>query len=209
MRAQVGRPAWGVSLVVLGILLGGCAGVEPETTEGSLDADVEAEWSALHGQYPNVERPEVEIIRRISPDDWATTMAACLNDAGFPDVIAGGDQSLSFETSSAQAAPFALAKYICTAQYPLNEKFTTPLNDEQLGGLYDYLTLVQTPCLESHGFSISAPPSKQHFIETYTTTPDWIPYEQLPMSAFEDGTFAEVEVACPQDPPKDSEYYLY
>jgi hypothetical protein len=192
-------------------LLVGCSAASPpaEHPAGELDLDVQAEWENLHREFPEVIRPEVEIVRRVERPDWGATIAECLNESGFPDVSADEDGGLSYETLISQAEQFALAKYICVAQYPLEKKYTTPLDDEQLGGLYDYLTLVQAPCLETLGYEIVAPPSKQRFVETYATAPDWLPYSQIPIDVLMSDELANIQDACPESPPEESEYYLY
>lgn len=175
----------------------------------TLDLDVQAEWNSVHLQFPNAVQPEVEIVRRVDPGDWATAIAACLNDSGFPDVTADADGGLSYQNQSAQTERFALAKYSCVAAYPLEKKYTAPLDDEQLGNIFDYLTLVQVPCLEAQGFEISDPPSRQRFIETYVTAPEWLPYGELPIEVLQSDELATIQALCPEDPPESSEYYLY
>lgn len=201
---------WALPLSVL-LLLTGCttAGPTAQLAGGELDPDVQAEWQNLHSQFPDVVQPHVEIIRRVDREVWAATIADCLREAGYPDVNADPDGGLSFETLESQAEQFALAKYVCVAQFPLETRFTAPLTEEQLGRLYDYMTLVQAPCLEAQGFDIPAPPSKQRFVETYATAPEWLPYANLPLDVLQSDRLAEIQDLCPEDPQKDSQYYLY
>lgn len=205
---------WAGPLAVL-LVLTGCTAAEPsadppgEPAVAQLDPDVQAEWENLHREFPDAIQPEVEIIRRVDREDWATVIADCLNESGFPDVTADADGGVTYYTLTDQAEQFLIAKYICVAQYPLEKKFTSPLDDEQLGDLYDYLALMQAPCLESQGFDIPAPPSRQRFIETYATAPEWTPYGSLPLDVLMSDQLAGLQAACPEEPPADSEYYLY
>jgi len=209
-----GYVRWALPLSAL-LLLTGCTAAQPSANPSAgsaaaqLDLDVQAEWQNVHGQFPDAIQPDVKIVRRVDRDDWATTIAQCLNESGFPDVTADADGGLTYETPTSQMEPFALAKYICVAQYPLEKKFTAPLTNKQLGGLYDYMTLVQAPCLEAQGFDIPAPPSRQRFIETYATAPEWLPYANLPRDVLMGDQLAKLQALCPEDPPKDSKYYLF
>lgn len=207
---QHGLIRWAVPLSAL-LILAGCTAGEPavEPSARQLDLDVQAEWQNLHREFPDAIQPEVEIVRRVDRGEWAPTIADCLNESGFPDVTADADGGLSFQTLADQAEQFAVAKYICVAQYPLEEKYTAPLDDEQLGNLYDYMTLVQTPCLEALGFDIPAAPSRQRFIETYVTAPEWLPYGSLPRDVLMGDQLPDIQAACPEDPPEDSQYSLF
>lgn len=210
MKKRTGLTRGALPLSAL-LFLTGCTAAEASAgpAASELDLDVLAEWQSMHAQFPDAIQPEVEIVRRVNPDDWAMTIADCLQESGYPDVTADADGGLSFENLGTQAEQFALAKYVCVAQFPLEKRFTAKLTDEQLGGLYDYMTLVQTPCLEAQGFDIPAPPSKQRFVETYLTAPEWLPYANIPIDVLQSGGLATVQAVCPEDPPKDSEYYLY
>ena len=195
-----------VVLLVAVLALAGCSQTPPAQHEvggGSSD------WEQFHAEYPNAPRPDTQVIRNVDLDEWATVIADCLHDAGFPNVHADSDGGLSYETPPQQAEPFGLAKYVCMAQYPLDPKYTKPATDEQLGKLYDYLTLVQVPCLEAQGLEVPPPPSKTRFIETYYDSPEWLPFAMVSEQAEANGTLDQLDRLCPQTPPVGSEYYLY
>lgn len=164
-------------------------------------------WNEFHAEYPDVPKPETTVIRTVELDEWAAVVADCLHEAGFPDVQAEADGGLSWETSQADA--FALAKYICSEQYPLDPKYSVQVTDEQLGELYDYLTIVQVPCLEALGFDIPDAPSRTRFVETYPDEAEWLPYGQVVLPSVPGELYERAVESCPQTPPSGSEYDLY
>ncbi len=190
-----------LSTVTLTLL--GCAADVPAEEAASDDP---SQWDLFHAEYPDVPKPETTVVRTVEHDEWAAAMADCLREAGFPDVRAEPDGGLSWETS--QADQFALAKYICSEQYPLDPQYDVQVTDEQLGKLYDYLTLVQVPCLEAQGFEIPEAPSKTRFIETYFDSPEWLPYAQVVGPEVAEEAYERAVELCPQNPPPGSEYDL-
>jgi hypothetical protein len=191
-----------VSVVVL-LLLAGCA--SPGTAQGSGEAGT-GDWEQFHSEYPDVPMPSTEVVRVVSLDEWASVMADCLHDAGFPDVTADDDGGISYSSPADQASQLALAKYVCSAQYPIDPKYTDEPTDDMVGELYEYLTKVQVPCLEEQGITVPEPPSKTIYIESYGEGDTWVPYLAIPAEAYGDGTFDELQELCPQGPPPGSEF---
>lgn len=195
--------AAGLALVLLA--LAGCS-----STTSSITAEGGAgDWEQFHSEFPNVSKPDTSVVRTVDPEEWASVIATCMNDAGFPDVVADGDGSLSWEGPTQQAEQLGLAKYICLAQYPLDPKYTTKPTDEQIGLVYDYLTLVQVPCIEAHGIEVPEAPSRAIFIETYLDSPEWLPYALISAEADAQGVLSELQEQCPQSPPPGSEYDVF
>lgn len=190
-----------VLALVVAALATGCA-----TDLQDTDPGLQQEWQQLQAQYPGTQRPDVDVVRVVDKEDWAEAIVDCLLDAGFPGVAAGVDGSISWQASSERAADFALAKYVCAAQYPIDPKYTEPLTDAQIGTLYDYYVTEQVPCLEGLGVAVEPPPTRSDFIASYRAGPEWLPYLSLTEKQLVDG---EVARACPQEPARGSEFYLY
>lgn len=194
-----------VLLSAVALTLPGCASDVPESGHEAASAET-SNWDQFHAEYPDVPKPETTVIRTVDHEERAAVIADCLHEAGFPDVHAEPDGGLSWQTT--QAEQFALAKYVCFEQYPLDPKYDVQVSDEQLGELYDYLTLVQVPCLEDLGFEIPEAPSKTRFIETYFDSPEWLPYAQVVSPDAPADAYERAIELCPQNPPPGSEYDL-
>jgi len=192
-----------VLLSVAAVTLLGCTSDVPD--ESTVSGD-QSQWEQFHAEYPDVPKPEITVVRTVEHGERSAVIAECLHEAGFPDVRAEPDGGLSWET--AQAEQFALAHYICSEQYPLDPKYNVQATDEQLGELYDYLTLVQVPCLEALGFEIPEAPSKTRFVETYFDSPEWLPYVQVIGPEVPADDYDRAIEQCPQTPPPGSEYDL-
>jgi hypothetical protein len=192
-----------VATIAAAFTLVGCA---PEVSGESVASDDTSYWDEFHAQYPDVPKPETTVVRTVDRDEWDQVIAECLHEAGFPDVQADPEGGLSWQTSQAEA--FALAMYVCQAQFPLDPKYDVQVTDEQLGKLYDYLTLVQVPCLEALGFDIPEAPSKARFVETYFDAPEWLPYTAVTSPEAPAEAAERAIELCPQNPPPGSEYDL-
>jgi len=195
-----------IAVLLLAVLaVSGCA--ESPSEVGPVGGT--SDWEQFHAEFPDVPKPETTVVRTVDPAEWASVIANCMHEAGFPDVVAEEDGSLSWEGLTEQAEQLGLAKYICLAQYPLDPKYTTKPTEEQIGKVYDYLTLVQVPCLEELGFEIPEPPSKTRFIETYLDSPEWLPYAQVAGPDVPAEAYEQAVELCPQSPPPGSEYDLF
>lgn len=214
MPANALRPgaviSMGIATLAVAFMITGCSATEPEALEPTattaasdqqlIQDQLDQMWSQVESQYPELARPSVEIVRLVSLEDWAPTMAECLSAAGFADVSAGEDGSLEWgSVPQAQASAFELARYTCSAQFPQDPKFLRPLTGEQLGRLYDYYTGDLTACLTELGYEVPAPPSRQEFQDTYATSP-WLPFSEAAEQATAAGASAELAAACPQLP---------
>jgi len=74
-----------------------------------------------------------------------------------------------------------------------------PLTDEVLSGLYD-LSLEQAECLRLAGYPVSSAPSREVWIESYRSTPAWLPLEAV----YSAGGDVQAAVAtCPDPDPRD------
>ncbi len=191
------------------LLLTGCAG-DPTPVATALDADARLQkqiddlWDAFSRANPTVERPDVPVERIIRQSEWAEVVGDCVQGEGFPDVEIGDDGSIGFSTEGdAQRAPYDLAMYVCQARFPLDPRYSAPLDDDALGRLYDFYVDEQVPCLEGQGFDIPEPPSRQQFIDSYFDYPTWIPYAfVMSPEALQSGFDpSAIDNICPQDLP--------
>lgn len=142
--------------------------------------------------------PSVEVVRYVTPDEWAPAIAECMTAAGF-EVRAHPDGGIGAELPPAgQEEAQAVANYTCMLQYPFDPIYTQPLNGEQQRYVYDYFVYELLPCLEGRGYPIDDPPTWQVFEETFTSS-QWTPYSEVtpPNSEVE---WDELIAACPPEP---------
>jgi len=151
--------------------------------EQALIASSDSYWSRVTMLFPSAERPDVERVAEVSPDESNAQIAACLNEAGVS-LASPGEFSSSYEGDN-------LAWYACNVRYPTVPR--PPVNDEQLGYIYDYLTGFVAPCLEKLGLEVEAPPTRKFFIEQWPNQ-NWYPAPAV------DGELGELEAIgkeCP------------
>ncbi|PWB96435.1 hypothetical protein DF220_00185 [Salinibacterium hongtaonis] len=152
-------------------------------------------------QHPNAQRPDVELIRYVQPNESASAQADCLIAAGFVNTTVTPDGGVVTDFgSAAQAEPFAIAGYTCRVQYPLDPKYTAPLTNAEVMFIYDYFVEELTPCLESEGFSVTAAQSRGKFAETYESGTAWHPYEGVIESTTTNEQWWSINARCPQMP---------
>lgn len=200
-----------VSLIAT-VLLGGCTSTEsppagqavsrqeildqlgpfPEDTAWSSaereqalnDAD-DAYWSRVAALHPNAVRPSVARVAESSEEDAESTLATCLTDGG-----------VSLEgTTAREFTPITEAEnltwYTCKVRYPALPR--PPISEEQLGYLYDYLTLFVAPCLAERGSEQPTPPTRKDFIENWPNQ-NWFPTSTKEIGSAEQTADYE---ACP------------
>jgi len=193
------------------VSLSGCIGAEPVSTSDPIDLTdeqlaqsiLDQSWAEYSARFPDVQRPRIERVRFITGDEWPTVISDCMHSEGFGQVgLNVFEDGIDFGVVPAeQEAAFELARYVCAARFPLNPKLQRPLSDDQLFRLYDYYVGDHTACLESLGYTIPEPPTKQVFIETHLATP-WLPIYFAAPQARARGIDAIVEMikSCPQQP---------
>jgi hypothetical protein len=165
-------------------------------TAPSLQEQLEYQWSKVVARFPEAVRPDVQLVRYIDQNEWASIQAECMNAEGFPDVFATRDGGLSSgEIPSGQEEAYQVAEYVCFAKYPLDPKYLTPWTDERLGRVYDYYANELIPCLEKEGYDPPEPPSRVTFIDGYD---GWSPY--LGVVDFTQDEWFRINELCPQWP---------
>jgi hypothetical protein len=184
------------ALAALALVLAGCTaqpGPGPAADDPLLAQLLERSWRDFSVRHPEVERPEVEVVEVMDVEDYQAQLASCVHDEGFPEVTIDPMGGISYQGSQLDA--YELAMYICQSRYPLDPKYYEPLTDAQLSTLYDYYVTELVPCLEAEGYPTSPPPSRQSYIDSYTTEP-WNPYTEVP--GMPEPRWFHINEVCPQ-----------
>ncbi len=197
------------ALAALLLATTGCSHAAPEVSNTGTKVTAEdiaahdAELKAFAESAGLTDVPNVAVVRWVSPDEQTQTHASCLHDEGF-DVTLEPDGSISADYPADQDSAYDLASYVCLAKYPVDPKYTRPLNDIQIRRVYDYDVDVLVPCLEAAGYG-SDIPSWSVFHSKWIEGRPWNPandiFANLGPDAFRDAT-----AACEADPPLDVVY---
>lgn len=160
--------------------LAGCAatGGSPDSasTMQRVREGLDSQWELVAATDPTLERPEVELVRLVSPEEWPRVIADCLRTQAFPEATVTPDGGVTpGEIAREQLGAYQIANYTCNAMFPLDPKYSEPLDDAQLRMLYDHYAGPLTACLEGLGLSVGNPPSFELFVETFTTESTWNP----------------------------------
>ncbi|QIK82792.1 hypothetical protein [Sanguibacter sp. HDW7] len=124
--------------------------------------------------------PEVALVRWTTSNvDWATAVAECLTDAGFPATPDKYGGILSEELPEAQEAANSRAHFTCNAKYTTDPVISQEWTNEQLGLTYDYWEQYFIPCMAAHGIEVdqSKKPTREAYIAAFHTPErlDWWP----------------------------------
>lgn len=173
----------------------------PTAVATDLDAGtlayLEANAEALAGQLGIENPPDVQPIRLISLQEYASTQVPCLQAAGFAVGYTADGEGVSYPQLSDPALQqsFNLAVYTCELQYPVQQRYVVPLSTDGLKALYAYRTGELVGCLESEGYNVSAdPPSETVFVQSGGM---WSPYQGL---AIDSSDTKQIYADCPQTP---------
>lgn len=194
------------ALLLTGAVFAGCAPARPATEPDPappVDYQQQANdewWDLWMVDYPDAVKPDVDVVREITPSERGSAMATCLSAAGYEGTIVQPDGSIGFALApEGQEEAQAIATYICHAQYPVSEKYLRPLTPQQFGELYDYWTGELAKCLADHGFEASEePPSRERYIQENTSL-SWNPFNGMYEAMGEEEYFT-IAAACPRDP---------
>ena len=158
-------------------------------------------WQRVSSQFPDAERPEVELVRYVDQNEWAEVTVSCLVEQGVDaKVSTDGQGGYEMAGVEGQLLPMEIAIYTCNARYPTDPALTLPLTEAELDFVYDYYVNVLNPCLENEGVEITEAPSRQAFIDTYGASEGWwTPYEAVGTTGEED--WNQLNRVCPQSPP--------
>lgn len=151
------------------------------------------------------------LIRWVSVEDSSEVIAECLTKGGFPSSAANGTVETK-DLAEEQKETYAHFYADCTAQYPIDPRYTREWDEDQWKIQYEYLTDYYIPCIESFGVKIDEKsiPTEQVFVEDALYRKDmWHPvsewageatdYPELSDTRTEQG--AALAKACPQMAP--------
>ena len=158
------------------------------------EKNLDKEWEALLADFPDATRPEVDLVRFVSLEDWPLAYSECLTERGFPATVSE-DGGVGTQVRAGQEQAAAMARYECGAEYPTDPKYTVPLNDSQLEYIYAYFTGELMTCLTDKGIAVENVPSLQTFQEEYYTEKGWTPY-----SSIDPGARDNMMQDCPETP---------
>lgn len=179
----------------------GVSDLDSMTDEELTQLQLDAYWSAVIGRFPEASRPEVAIARFISLNEYAVTIASCLNDAGWTGARATPDNGVeSGDVPLEQRESIAMDLYVCQATYPVDPRYNRPLSPTQLSELYNYFENELRPCLERLGYPVPPAPSEATFIETYAENGGWDVYGGVAANVNGQDEWDAVNAACPQSP---------
>lgn len=131
---------------------------------------------------------------------WVRKMVDCLNDGGFKaEAFESSPGIMGFQQAGqAQQQASAWSNGIDSCQTKVGKPPELPrFTDSQLSNLYDFY-LRQKDCLVGEGYTISDPPSRDTFVNTYYSSDPWGPYADI--GRVSPTTMADLESKCPQQP---------
>ncbi|RIK14697.1 MAG: hypothetical protein DCC50_10430 [Acidobacteria bacterium] len=139
-------------------------------------------------------------------EEYDEVRLACMAEQGFPSTVDQWEQEgIPFEVGHED--DLARANYVCTAMYPVDEKYLRPFSLHQLRLLYDWRVEQTVPCMRADGVEVPEPPSFETFVGEYAATGyrHWSPRSavELPSEIEADPGFADW---CPDTPPDDVLY---
>jgi hypothetical protein len=193
-----------VLIVAAGIALAGCSATNEVTPVKVSQSEAEqvtkqqqdAARATLLQAYPDALIPEASRVRFVTATEKPYVTSECLNENGFDtDVQFGGVGGVIPEE---QMETYKIAQYVCDVQYPVDPIYSQELSEDQRGSLYDYYADKATPCLKDLGYEISDPPSRDVFIEKYSTGV-WNPYDAVNASSTNE-KYEEAIAKCPPYP---------
>lgn len=160
---------------VVSVLLSSCGAddLAPGATQPSAQPIVWEEHLAGLAKSLGIESPpDVQAVRTVSPSESQEVVDACLAEEGW---MQGEDGWVTVPEDQFEASNLSI--YICTAQYPINPDFLSPLTEGQFARLYDHWISDTLPCAQGYGVVIDSDliPSKEVFLEN--------PYAWTPFSA--------------------------
>lgn len=202
MPKDLGYSAFVALAITAGLVL--ATACQTQTEELTPDSEPttrsqEEELRALAESLDITDPPEVEVVREVSPAESGEVHSACMVEAGWVQ-----NDDLSFSVPDDQRAAFNLARYRCTAAYPIAERYLQPMDTEQWAMVYDHYVEEFVPCAERHGFEVSEPPTRERFLAAPKSS--WSPVADIERDladAIGEGqfaSFADFYELCPSHP---------
>lgn len=135
----------------------------------------------------------------MAPAEQSALVGACMEDRGWP-VEVDPEGGVVASVPDQQVTRLNESWYVCWASYPHLEQYLRPLDDDQLGRLYDYYVDELTLCLRAEGYAVD-PPSQERWLHDRATGKDWMPYFDV-----EGAPDEELQRRCPASPEDDLLY---
>lgn len=187
------------------VATGGCA-ADGEHDSGGTGASPDQNREEELSDYARVlgidDPPAVEVVREVSPEDQVGALRECMGESGFA-VSDPQSTSLEWDVPQGQDEAFSLAIYVCNARYPIAQEHRAPLDADGRGGLYDHWVSETIPCLQSLGYSVEVPPSRDSFMAGAMWDPRASTMEQV-MADVSEGRWASEDSVygqeCPTEP---------
>jgi hypothetical protein len=133
--------------------------------------------------------------------------AGCATDAGggisceIPEearLVAAPDGGMLVEWPNGTSAILTFANGTCGYTRPPVAPARSVIAESELGFTYDYYRLSLAPCLDSMGFRVLAPPTRQAFIESGG---NWSPYDAVSSTMLSSDELATLAKVCPRGAP--------
>lgn len=143
-----------------------------------------------------------ELVRWINIVDYPAVGAQCLTEAGFPSVAENGVVRTKQLTQS-QAKAVEMARLDCDAKFSVHPYYNLPPSPTAIGKRYDWLVGKAVPCLERHGLSVTAAPTRETFVSTPAESQRWPWDEQVEeqiAQRFDREGQARLDRECPMNP---------
>ncbi|KHK95473.1 hypothetical protein LK09_18940 [Microbacterium mangrovi] len=201
MKPKIALRAAASTIAVCGtVALAGCASTSPAgagphdpANAGYIASQAKSIARSLDLTHP----PKVDLIRFVTPAEWAQTQVQCMKKAGFQAGLTTDGEGVSNPPASSDEMEhqLRLAMYRCEVQYLTAPKYETPLTSAQLHRLYRYRSTDLVRCLERLGHDpAEKAPSESVFVESGGA---WTPYAS---AGIPDSDLRHTTLTCPQTP---------
>lgn len=169
-----------IAAIAVLLLLTGCVPTREVPTSGPTDAelqkflDQQVDFLWVNSGLPDEQRPANPEPTFIGAEDWAVSLATCMNDLGHDNYVAE-DNGLSTSPAVGDAEE-SLDWFLCQATYQFDPAQYELWSGAQLDYLYDYNRSVLVPCLEAHGEAVTFAPTREQAATVGGEFSGWNPY---------------------------------
>lgn len=138
--------------------------------------------------------PEVDLVRFVTPPEWADAQIGCLQEHGYTASESQGGVKYP-EVPQEQADSLNLAIYTCEAAYALDPRVNNPIPRARMERQFSHLADVVMPCVAGLGFQVEEPPTLETWLDAYYGNGQiWDPFSSVPGEEL-DSVYKE----CPHD----------
>lgn len=133
--------------------------------------------SAMQERYAGFVVPQVRRERFVLEPEWATVLAECMTAAGQAASVSKDGGLKNDEPSGvAEDESWDTAFTACSLRFPMDPRYSVPVNGDQIAFLYSYYVTTATPFIQQLGGTVSPPPNLTQFIAGYRTGENWSPF---------------------------------